>query len=55
MRATGRSAMSFGKSRARLLTPDKDRVTFKDVAGCDESKEEVSEVVEFLKNPKRFS
>ena len=55
MRATGRSAMSFGKSRARLLSPDKDRVTFKDVAGCDESKEEVSEVVEFLKNPKRFS
>lgn len=49
MRATGRSAMSFGKSRARLLSPDKDRVTFKDVAGCDESKEEVSEVVEFLK------
>ena len=55
MRATGRSAMSFGKSRARLLSPDKDKVTFKDVAGCDESKEEVSEVVEFLKNPKRFS
>lgn len=55
MRATGRGAMSFGKSRARLLSPDKDKVTFKDVAGCDESKEEVSEVVEFLKNPKRFS
>ena len=54
MRASGRSALTFGKSRARLLTPDKDRVTFDDVAGCDESKEEVSEVVEFLKNPQRF-
>lgn len=54
MRASGKSAMNFGKSRARLLTPDKDRVTFDDVAGCDESKEEVSEVVEFLKNPQRF-
>lgn len=55
MRASGRGAMSFGKSRARLLTPDKDRVTFDDVAGCDESKEEVSEIVEFLKNPQRFN
>ena len=54
MRASGKSAMNFGKSRARLLTPDKDRVTFDDVAGSDESKEEVSEVVEFLKNPQRF-
>ncbi len=54
MKVSGRSAMSFGKSRARLLTPDKDRVTFDDVAGCDESKEEVAEIVEFLKNPQRF-
>ncbi len=54
MRASGKSAFSFGKSRARLLSPDKDRVTFADVAGCDESKEEVSEIVEFLKNPQRF-
>ena len=54
MRASGKGAMSFGKSRARLLTPDKDRVTFDDVAGCEESKEEVAEVVEFLKNPQRF-
>ena len=55
MRASGRSAMNFGKSRARLLSPDGEKITFKDVAGCDESKEEVSEIVEFLKNPKRFS
>ncbi|WYJ06967.1 ATP-dependent zinc metalloprotease FtsH [Opitutia bacterium KCR 482] len=54
MRGAGKGAMSFGKSRARLLTPDKDRITFADVAGCDESKEEVSEIVEFLKNPQRF-
>ena len=54
MKSSGKSAFSFGKSRARLLTPDKDRVTFDDVAGCDESKEEVSEIVEFLKNPQRF-
>ena len=55
MRASGRGALDFGKSRARLLTPEKDRVTFDDVAGCDESKEEVSEIVEFLKNPGRFN
>ncbi len=54
MRSSNKGAFSFGKSRARLLTPDKDRVTFADVAGCDESKEEVSEIVEFLKNPQRF-
>ncbi len=54
MRAAGRGAMGFGKSRAKLLSPEQDRVTFADVAGCDESKEEVSEVVEFLKNPQRF-
>ena len=54
MRGAGKGAMSFGKSRARLLTPDKDRITFADVVGCDESKEEVSEIVEFLKNPQRF-
>ena len=54
MRGAGKGAMSFGKSRARLLTPDKDRITFADVAGCDESEEEVSEIVEFLKNPQRF-
>ena len=47
-------AMSFGRSRARLLGEDQVKVTFKDVAGCDEAKEEVSEVVEFLKEPGKF-
>ena len=55
MKAAGRNGMAFGKSKAKLLTPDKDRVSFDDVAGCDESKEEVAEIVEFLKNPKRFN
>jgi cell division protease FtsH len=50
----GRGAMSFGKSRARLLTEDKNRVTFADVAGVDEAKEEVQELVEFLENPSKF-
>ena len=50
----GRGAMSFGKSRARLLTEDKNRATFADVAGVDEAKEEVQELVEFLKDPSKF-
>lgn len=54
LRGAGKNAMSFGKSRAKLLTQDKKRVTFSDVAGCDEAKEEVAEIVEFLKNPKKF-
>jgi len=54
LRAAGKGAMSFGKSKAKMLTRDKERVTFKDVAGCDEAKEEVAEVVEFLKDPKKF-
>jgi cell division protease FtsH len=54
IRTAGRGAMSFGKSRAKMLAQDRNRVTFKDVAGCDEAKEEVSELVEFLKDPKRF-
>ncbi|MFA5068518.1 MAG: ATP-dependent zinc metalloprotease FtsH [Candidatus Omnitrophota bacterium] len=45
---------SFGKSRARLISGDKGRVTFKDVAGVDEAKEELQEVIEFLKDPKKF-
>ena len=54
-RSVGKSQMDFGKSRARLLSPDKDRVTFADVAGCEESKEEVAEIVDFLRTPERFN
>jgi cell division protease FtsH len=54
LRQAGKGALSFGKSRAKMLTREKDRITFTDVAGCDEAKEEVSEVVEFLRDPKRF-
>ena len=50
----GRGAMSFGKSKARLLTEDKNNITFEDVAGIDEAKEEVGELVEFLQDPSRF-
>ncbi|MBI5381090.1 MAG: ATP-dependent zinc metalloprotease FtsH [Opitutae bacterium] len=55
LRNAGRGALSFGKSRAKLLTRDRDKITFSDVAGCDEAKEEISEVVEFLKDPKKFT
>ncbi len=56
IKGAGVQAFSFGQSRARLTTPDdqKQRVTFKDVAGCKEAKEELSEIVDFLKNPKKF-
>ncbi|NNM70514.1 MAG: ATP-dependent metallopeptidase FtsH/Yme1/Tma family protein [Gallionella sp.] len=47
-------AFSFGKSRARMLDESKERITFADVAGCDEAKEEVSELVDFLKDPTKF-
>jgi len=50
----GRGALSFGKSKARLLTEDKNQITFADVAGVDEAKEEVQELVEFLSDPSRF-
>ncbi|NTU60044.1 MAG: ATP-dependent metallopeptidase FtsH/Yme1/Tma family protein, partial [Deltaproteobacteria bacterium] len=55
MQSGGGKAMSFGKSRARLLTQDQSKVSFADVAGVDEAKEEVGEIVEFLKNPKKFT
>ena len=54
MQMGGNRALSFGKSRARLLTEDKKKVTFADVAGVDEAKEEVVEIIEFLKDPQKF-
>ncbi len=54
MRMAGKGAMSFGKSRAKLLSRGKNRITFADVAGIDEAEEEVQEIIEFLKDPKRF-
>jgi len=54
MQGGARGAMGFGKSKARLLTEDKNRVTFDDVAGVDEAKDELSEIVDFLKDPQKF-
>ncbi len=54
IRMAGKGALNFGKSKARMLSRDKNKITFKDVAGVDEAKEEVSEIVEFLRDPKRF-
>ena len=53
--AGGRGAMSFGRSRAKLQGEDQVKITFADVAGCDEAKEEVSELVEFLRDPSKFT
>ncbi len=50
----GRGVMSFGRSRAKLLSENEVKITFKDVAGCEEAKEEVTEVVDFLKEPAKF-
>jgi len=55
MQAGGTKAMNFGKSRARLLTEQTKRVTFEDVAGIDEAREELVEIVEFLRDPKKFT
>src|SRR5881628_3753324 len=54
MQIGGNKALSFGRSRARLLTEDRKKVTFSDVAGIDEAKEEVVEIIEFLKDPHKF-
>ena len=54
MQGGARGAMGFGKSKARLLTENKNKVTFEDVAGVDEAKEELSEIVDFLKDPGKF-
>ena len=55
MQAGGGKAMSFGKSRARLQTDQQEKVTFEDVAGIDEAKEELGEIIEFLREPKKFT
>ena len=54
MQIGGNKALSFGKSRARMLTEERKKITFSDVAGIDEAKEEVSEIIEFLKDPRKF-
>jgi len=54
LRSAGHGALSFGKSRARMLAREKHNITFENVAGIDEAKEEVQEIIEFLKDPKRF-
>jgi len=55
MQAGGGKALSFGKSRARLMSDSQEKVTFEDVAGIDEAKEELGEIVEFLSDPKKFT
>jgi len=55
MQVGGGKAMSFGKSRAKLLTENQHRVTFSDVAGVDEAKDDLQEIIAFLKDPKKFT
>src|SRR3970282_485846 len=55
MQAGGGKVMSFGKSRAKLLTENQHRVTFSDVAGVDEAKDDLQEIIDFLKDPKKFT
>lgn len=55
MKGAGTGAMNFGKSPAKLLTKEQNKVTFKDVAGCEEAKEELQEIVDFLKDPAKFT
>ncbi|HEY8902661.1 MAG TPA: ATP-dependent zinc metalloprotease FtsH, partial [Chthoniobacterales bacterium] len=54
IKMAGKGALNFGKSKARMLSRDKNKITFKDVAGVEEAKDEVQELVEFLKDPKKF-
>ncbi len=54
IRMAGKGALSFGKSKARMLARDKNKITFRDVAGVEEAKDEVQELVEFLRDPKKF-
>jgi len=54
MQSGGKQAFSFGKSKAKMIKEDKPKITFKDVAGIDEAKEELREIVEFLKTPEKF-
>ena len=54
MQSGGNKALSFGKSRARLLSMQQKKVTFKDVAGVDEAKEELKEIIEYLREPQKF-